>query len=192
MLIEEIGDRRERWFQDYSLPQQLPIGETELRIGRSRHGSIARLFRRHLPLALQSLHVSRCGLVQQFLKGAPVVQTAPNFRHQFFWNVNRKPASLATTVQHVTRVLFARSARLAILTYAWAPTQAQRAQNGRPSARRSIRQPALHPRVIRSCAFSCVAHNTHTFNQKSRRKSRLWKTRKGPDLQGYLGICDRN
>src|SRR6516162_2153844 len=51
---------------------------------------------------------------------------------------------------------------------------------------------ALHPQVIRSYAFSCVAHNTHTFNQKSRRKSRLWKTRKGPDLQGYLGICDRN
>ena len=50
----------------------------------------------------------------------------------------------------------------------------------------------IHPRVIRSFAFSCVAHNTHTFNQKSRQKSRLGKTRKGPDLQGYLGICDRN
>jgi hypothetical protein len=35
MLIEEIGDRRERWFQNYSLPQQLPVGEAELRIGGS-------------------------------------------------------------------------------------------------------------------------------------------------------------
>jgi hypothetical protein len=146
MLIEEIGDRRERWFQNYSLPQQLPVGEAELRIGGSRHRSTLRLFRRHLPLALQSLHVPRCGLVQQFLKGAPVVQTAPNFRHQFFWNVNRKPASLATTVQDVTRVLFTRSASLAILPYARAPTQAQRAQNGRPSARRPIRQPARYIR----------------------------------------------
>src|SRR5262252_3228070 len=103
------------------------------------------MFRRH-PLALQSLHVSRCGLVQQFLKGAPVVQTAPNFRHQFFWNVNRKAASLATTVQHVTRVLFTRSASLAILPYARAPTQAQRAENGWPSARRPIRQPARYIR----------------------------------------------
>jgi hypothetical protein len=56
-------------------------GEAELRIGESRHGSALRLFRRHLPLALQSLHVPRCGLVQQFLKGASVVQTALNFRH---------------------------------------------------------------------------------------------------------------
>jgi hypothetical protein len=78
MLIEEVGDRRERWFQNYSLPQQLPIGEAELRIAGSRHGSIYRLFRRHLPLALQSFYVPRCGLVQQLLKGAPVVQTAPN------------------------------------------------------------------------------------------------------------------
>src|SRR5215813_11385091 len=64
MLIEEIGDRRERWFQNYSLPQQLPVGEAELRIGESRHGLTLRLFRRHLPLALQSLHVPRCGIVQ--------------------------------------------------------------------------------------------------------------------------------
>ena len=133
-------------FQNYSLPQQLPVGEAELRIGGSRHGSTLRSFRRHLPLALQSLYVPRCGLVQQFLKGAPVVQTAPNFRNQFFWNVNRKPAPLATAVQNVTRVLFTRSASLAILSYARAPTQAQRAQNGRPSARGPIRQPTCYIR----------------------------------------------
>jgi hypothetical protein len=84
MLIEEIADRRKRRFQNYSLPQQHPIGEAELRIAGSGHGSIRRLPRRHLPLALQSFYVPRCGLVQQFLKDAPVVQTAPNFRHQFF------------------------------------------------------------------------------------------------------------
>src|SRR5262249_1817527 len=149
------------------LPQQLPVGEAELRIDESRHGSTLRLFRRRLPLPLQSLHVPRCGLVQQFLKGAPVVQTAPNFRHQFFWNVNRKPASLATTVQHVTRVLFARSARLAILPYAWASTQAQRAQNGRPSARRSIRQPARYIRrgFVLGHSHGCYKTHIHTIKK---------------------------
>src|SRR5262249_27237408 len=29
---------------------------------------------------------------------------------------------------------------------------------------------ALHPQVIRSCAFLCVSQITHTFNQKSRAK----------------------
>ncbi|HKF10939.1 MAG TPA: hypothetical protein VKB89_19795, partial [Xanthobacteraceae bacterium] len=52
---------------------------------------------------------------------------------------------------------------------------------------------ALHPQVIRSCAFvMCGIKHTYIQSKKHGKKSQLWKIRKGPELPGYLGICDRN
>src|SRR6516162_2406455 len=42
------------------------------------------------------------------------------------------------------------------------------------------------------CILMCVIKHTYSQSKKAGRKSRLWKTRKRPDLLGYLGICDRN
>src|SRR6516164_3887363 len=42
------------------------------------------------------------------------------------------------------------------------------------------------------CILMCGTKHTYGQSKKAGRKSRLWKTRKRPDLLGYLGICDRN
>src|SRR5215472_1321728 len=158
MLIEEIGDRRERWFQDYSLPQQLPIGEAELRIGGSRHGSIVRLFRRHLPLALQSLHVPRCGLVQQFLKGAPVVQTAPNLPAPVLLECKPKsgvPCDDRTTRNSGAVHQIGKPGNSPVCTGSDAGSASREwLAIGPPTDPPTS---ALHPQVIRSCALACVA-----------------------------------
>src|SRR5215472_8897689 len=42
------------------------------------------------------------------------------------------------------------------------------------------------------CILMCGTKHTYSQSKKAGRKSRLWKTRKRPDLLGYLGTCDRN
>src|SRR6516164_219432 len=49
---------------------------------------------------------------------------------------------------------------------------------------------ALHPQVIRSCAFSCVAQNTHTVNQKKQGENRACgKLEKGRIYSAILGFA---
>src|SRR6516162_4508371 len=49
---------------------------------------------------------------------------------------------------------------------------------------------ALHPQVIRSCAFACVAENTHTFNQKNQGENRTCgKLKKCRIYRAILGFA---
>jgi hypothetical protein len=65
--------------------------------------------RRSDALSLQCLDISGCGLVQQILQSAPVVQTDLHLRHRFFRYVNGNATPLRATVQHIMRSLFARA-----------------------------------------------------------------------------------
>ena len=67
-----------------------------------------------VPRLLQSLEISRSGLVQQFLQSTPVVQPAPNFGHQFLRHIKGKPAPLLAAVEDIAGVLFPGKTRRAI------------------------------------------------------------------------------
>src|SRR5258706_2834595 len=72
VVVKKITDALQ-WLQQNALLQQLPIGETDLRLRSSRHASVLRFFRSLIPLPFQRLDIARCGLVEQFLQSTPVV-----------------------------------------------------------------------------------------------------------------------
>ncbi len=57
---------------------------------------------------LHGIRVSLGGLVEQFLKGAAVVQAAANLRHQFLRDVDGRTAPFDPAIQDVARMPFAR------------------------------------------------------------------------------------
>jgi hypothetical protein len=128
LVVEKVGYRPQQWFQAHALsplPHQFPIGKTDLSRRRSRHRSALPALRRFRPLSLQRLDVARRSLLQQFLQGAPIVQTATHFGHQLFRNVDRNSPSLHSAVQNVGRMLLAGPAGRAVLANTRAATKAQ-------------------------------------------------------------------
>ncbi len=107
MVVKKIGDALQLRFQQDALLQQLPIGETDLRLRSPGHLSAPRFFRRLVPLPLQCFDIARCSLVEQILQSTPVFQTTAYLRHKFFGNIDSKPSSFQATVQDVTGMLFA-------------------------------------------------------------------------------------
>src|SRR3974390_3162565 len=108
VLVEKGGDGCKLWLEAYALLavlHQFPVGKTELSRRRSRHRSALLDLRRFRPLPLQRFEVSRRGLLQQLLQGAPFVQSAPHLRHQFFRNVNGNTAALHSAIQNITWML---------------------------------------------------------------------------------------
>jgi hypothetical protein len=126
-----------------ALLQQLPIGETDLRLGRPGHLSALLLLLGSLvPLSFQSLNVARCSLVEQFLQSAPMIQAAAYFRYQFFGNINGKPSPLQASVQDVTGMLFTGQTSGAVRANAASAAQAEGAQQSGLQGFRLILKPA--------------------------------------------------
>jgi len=53
VVVKKIGDGLQKWLQQNALLQQLPLGETDLRLRSSRHGSVLRFFRGLVPFPFQ-------------------------------------------------------------------------------------------------------------------------------------------
>src|SRR6266705_1135714 len=175
VVVKKIADALQQRLQQNALLQQLPIGETDLRLRSSRHGSVLPFFRGLFPLPFQGFHITRCGLVEQLLQSTPVVHTAAYLRHKFFGNINRKTASFQATIQDVARMLFARQAGGAVLANARTAAQAERAKNGVPEAFHLILEPA--PDIggrfgLDRFHVLCVPHATHTCQEKNEQINR--------------------
>src|SRR5216684_6991034 len=142
LVVKEVGNDLQQRLQTHALPHQFKIGKADLSRHRSRHFSALLALRRVRPLALQCLDIARSGFLQQLLQGAPIVHTATQLGNKLLGNVDRKTPSVQPTVQNVTLMLFARQTGWAVLAYTRTASQAERAQNGRPKARRFTLQPA--------------------------------------------------
>jgi hypothetical protein len=94
-------------------------------------------------LLLQSLEIARAGLVQQFLQGTTVIQTATYFRHQLLGNVKTNAAPLEATVENIAGVLFPGKTGTAVLAHARAAAEAQGAEGGGPEVGSLLPQPGL-------------------------------------------------
>jgi hypothetical protein len=113
---------------------------------------------------LQGFGVSQCCLVEQVLQRTTVVKTSAHLRHKLVRNVNSKAAALDSTVKHMTRVLFAFEASLAVLADASAAAKTERSQSGRPKARGLFLEPLRN--ICGKFFFGWhdvyVPHNTYT------------------------------
>ena len=83
LVVEKVGYRPQQWLQAHRGSFDLPGGGGRhvMPRRRSRHRSALLALRRFRPLSLQRLDVARRSLLQQFLQGAPIVQTATHFGH---------------------------------------------------------------------------------------------------------------
>src|SRR6267378_608236 len=191
VVVQKIGDGLQNRLQQNALLQQLPIGETDLRLRSSRHGSVLPFFRGLVPLPFQGFQITRCGLVEQLLQSTPVVHTAAYLRHKFFGNINRKTASFQATIKDVARMLVARQASGAVLANARTAAQAERAKNGGPEAIHLILEPA--PDIggrfgLDRFHVLCVLYNTHTCQEKNEKNNRK-KPRERLILRGIWGFA---
>jgi hypothetical protein len=134
--------QQQKRLHPHALLRQLQIGKAALSIRRPRHRSALVVLRRSGALALQRLDIAWCGLVQQILQSAPVIQTALHLRHKLFRYVYRNATPLRTPVQHITLMLLARLTSRAGLADAPRASQAQRTKNCRPKRSRFTLQPA--------------------------------------------------
>ena len=113
---------------------------------------------------LQGFGVSQCCLVEQVLQRTTVVKTSAHLRHELVGNVNREAAAFDSTVKHMTGVLFAFEASLAVLADAWATAKAERSQSGRPKARGLFLEPLCNicGKFFLGWHAVYVPYNTHT------------------------------
>jgi hypothetical protein len=117
---------------------------------------------------LQGFGIAQGTLVEQFLQGPPVVQTAPQLWYEFFGDVNGEAASFDPSVKDMTGVLFTRATGFTVLAHTRASPQAQRTERGGPEKSGLFSEPLLD--IGESLSFSwhgaCVPHNTHTCQVK--------------------------
>jgi hypothetical protein len=70
------------------------------------------------------LEIARAGLVQQFLQGMTVIQTATDFRHQLLGNLKTNTAPLEAARENIAGVLFPGKTGAAVLAHAGAAAEA--------------------------------------------------------------------
>jgi hypothetical protein len=81
-----------------------------------------------VPLSLQSLDVTRRGLVEQLLQSAPVLQAAKYFRHEFLRHIDGEPTFLQPAIEDITGVLFTGGTRGAVGPQAASASEAEGAE----------------------------------------------------------------
>jgi len=92
-------------------------------------------------MMLQGFRIAHGVLIQQFLKGTPVVQTMAHLRDEFVGDVDGEPTPSDPSVKDVTGVLSTAKTRLTALTHAGASTQTQRTECGGPQPGGLIPEP---------------------------------------------------
>src|SRR5262245_46259068 len=164
----------QQWLKTQALTHQFPIGKTDLSLCCPRHRSALVGLLSFGALSLQRFDVSRCGLVQQILQSASIIQTALHLRNKLLRNVNRNATPLRAIVQHVALMLFTRQTSRAVRANAPTAPQAQRAKKRRPQNRSFALQPAHDIRRRFRINMPHVKHvstDTRTYQENDSRKT---------------------
>lgn len=94
--------------------------------------------------------------LKQLLKGVAVVERSTNLRYKLVRDVDREAPPLCPTIQHVTRMLLAPSARLAVVAHAGVAAEAERAERGGPEGSGLVTEPALDIEGRLDLGWHCV------------------------------------